>query len=174
MITTAGNSGSIACDVAQQRHPVHAFHLQVGDEDAGKIRAQHVKRRRRLVVDEQFEPGKPEPLRHRLAHRRLVVDEQDRAILRHGLPSSTCTVSRRWRGSSTVSSAPPSGALRGVDLPAEVLDDAVGDGEAEAEPLADRLGREERIEDAVDLVRRNAGSVVGDDDDHGVVGRATR
>src|SRR5256885_434238 len=60
----------------------------------------------------------------------------------------------------------------GVDLSAEILDDAVRDGESEAETLAQRLGGEERIEDAVDLGRRNALAVIGNRDGHRVVGGA--
>src|SRR5947199_392211 len=51
-----------------------------------------------------------------------------------------------------------------MDLSAEILDDAVGDREAEPQPLANRLGGEERIEHAFDLVVRNAVAVVGDAD----------
>jgi len=41
------------------------------------------------------------------------------------------------------------------------LDDSGDDAEPEAGALADVLGGEERIEDAVDLVLRNAAAVVG-------------
>ena len=52
------------------------------------------------------------------------------------------------------------------DLAAVHLDDAVRDGEAEARPLADLLGREERAEQLVQVLRRDAHALVlhGDDD----------
>src|SRR5262249_50355131 len=53
-----------------------------------------------------------------------------------------------------------------VNAAAKVLHDAVGDGEAKAKPLADRLGGDERIEDLLDQFGGNAGSVVGDHNTH--------
>ncbi len=50
------------------------------------------------------------------------------------------------------------GPIGGVDLAAEILHDAIGDRQAETEALADRLGGEERIENLIDEVRRNARS----------------
>src|SRR5262245_64904822 len=43
------------------------------------------------------------------------------------------------------------GTVARLDLPTEVLNDAVGDRQAETEALADRLGGEERVEHAFDL-----------------------
>src|SRR6185503_802782 len=48
------------------------------------------------------------------------------------------------------------------DLAAVGGDDAVADREAEAGALAHRLGREERVEDLVEVLRRDAAAVVGD------------
>src|SRR5215813_7291566 len=69
----------------------------------------------------------------------------------------------------------PDGQLRAafrtvarLDLPAEVLNDAVGDRQPETEALADRLGGEERIEHPFDLVMGNAMTVVGYRDRHAV------
>ena len=52
--------------------------------------------------------------------------------------------------------------------------DAVGDRQAEARAAADRLGREERIVDARQLLRRNAGAGVGDLGDHAIAVDARR
>jgi hypothetical protein len=56
-----------------------------------------------------------------------------------------------------------------IDEAAGLLDDAVDGGEAEAGALADFLGREERLEDLVADLGRDAGTGVGDVDPH-VVG----
>ena len=56
-----------------------------------------------------------------------------------------------------------------IDEAAGLLDDAVDRGQAEARALADFLGREERLEDLVDDVGRNAGAGVAHLDQH-VVG----
>src|SRR5947208_1269427 len=52
----------------------------------------------------------------------------------------------------------------GVNLAAEILDDPIGNGEPKPESFTRRLGGEERIEDAVDLVRGNTIAVVGNGD----------
>ena len=57
-----------------------------------------------------------------------------------------------------------------IDETAGLLDDAVDRRQPEAGALADFLGREERLEDLVDDVDRNAGAGVADVDPH-VVGR---
>ena len=63
-----------------------------------------------------------------------------------------------------------------VDVPdtqsaAHLLNDAVGDGETEPDTLADGLGGEEGVEDAVADLRIHAGPVVGDRDaDHPTIG----
>ena len=46
--------------------------------------------------------------------------------------------------------------------------DAVGDRQAEAGAAADRLGREERVVDARELLRRNPGAGVGDFGDRAI------
>src|SRR5882672_2914895 len=59
------------------------------------------------------------------------------------------------------------GAVFGMHVAAKILHDAVGDGESEAEALADRLRGHERIEDALDHLGGNARAVVSDADaDH--------
>src|SRR3982074_213374 len=58
--------------------------------------------------------------------------------------------------------------IDGVDLAAEVLHDAVGNGEPKPETLAQRLGGEERIEESLSLVRRYAVAVVRNGDGDGV------
>src|SRR5712671_4423226 len=58
------------------------------------------------------------------------------------------------------------GARRALHFDAPVVrrDDAVCDREPEAGPTADVLGREERLEDASEALRRNARTVVADAD----------
>src|SRR5882757_10112049 len=56
------------------------------------------------------------------------------------------------------------GAVLRMHAAAEILHDAVGDGEPEPKALADRLGSHERIENALDHLGRNARTVVGDAD----------
>ena len=62
------------------------------------------------------------------------------------------------------------GALAGlgihVDKAAGLLDDAIHRREAKPGALADFLGREERLEDLVDDIGRNAGAGIGDVDPH--------
>ena len=61
---------------------------------------------------------------------------------------------------------PAPGRARHLDGAAVLVDDdVVRDGQALARALADFLGREERIEDALLDVRRHAGAGVGDLDD---------
>ena len=75
-----------------------------------------------------------------------------------------------WRGRKMRNVVPlPELGIR-IDEAAGLLDDAVDGREAEAGALADFLGREERLEDLVDDLRRNAGAGVGHLDQH-VVGR---
>ena len=57
------------------------------------------------------------------------------------------------------------------DVAAGLLDDAVHRGQAKPCPLADLLGGEERIENLVDDLRRDARAGVGDFDQHVVGGR---
>jgi hypothetical protein len=53
-----------------------------------------------------------------------------------------------------------------IDEAAGLFDDAIDRRQAEAGALADFLGREERLEDLVDDVGRNAGAGVGNVDSH--------
>src|SRR5687768_1783037 len=62
-----------------------------------------------------------------------------------------------------------------ADRPAVVVDDSVTDAQAQARPLAQRLGREERVEDPLAHGRVDAGAFVDHfDADLGVVGRLGR
>src|SRR6188472_433450 len=76
---------------------------------------------------------------HGLGHQARKLD--------HQLGAAFCTINR-------------------IDTTAEVLDDAVGDRKAETQPLADGLRCNERIEDLLDQLGRDARSVVGNDDTH--------
>ena len=58
-----------------------------------------------------------------------------------------------------------------IDEAAGLLDDAVDRREAEPGALADILGGEERLENLVDDVRRDAGAGVRELDQHVVAGR---
>ena len=73
----------------------------------------------------------------------------EKRFVNHALASR-----RRCAGSSTVNTAPPSGWFAADDLPAVLLDDAVGDRQPEAGALADLLRRVERLEDARQRVSR--------------------
>ena len=74
----------------------------------------------------------------------------------------------------------PGGAGRRVgvgldgDLAAVHLDDAVGDGEAEARSLADLLGREERAEQLVEVLLGDAHALVLHRDDDVLLGAVQR
>ena len=93
---------------------------------------------------------RPQRVPERLADRALVVDDQDRQRSRHrrlrdrlvARPGRDC-----GRQRDPERRAAPDLAVR-RDLAAERTDDAVADREAEPGALADRLGREERLEDA--------------------------
>src|SRR5437870_1611392 len=63
-----------------------------------------------------------------------------------------------WELDGQLRAAP--GQVSGMNLAAKILHDAIRDRQAQAKPLPGRLGGEERIEDLVDLARRNAWSVV--------------
>src|SRR4051812_32652006 len=56
-----------------------------------------------------------------------------------------------------------------LDVRVVVLDQTLHDFQAQAGPLAHRFGGEERFEQAVEDLRRNAGSVVDDADDDAAV-----
>src|SRR5262245_1718167 len=64
--------------------------------------------------------------------------------------------------------SPAFGAVGGLYTAAKVLHDAVGNGKTQPKPLSYRLGGEERIEDASDLVGRDAVASVCDHDRHAV------
>src|SRR5499426_2960287 len=64
--------------------------------------------------------------------------------------------------------SPAFGAVGGLYPAAKVLHDAVGNGKTQPKPFSYRLGGEERIEHAIDLVRRDAVAIVGDHDRHAV------
>ena len=64
-------------------------------------------------------------------------------------------------GSTRVNSAPPSGRLATAQLAAVLLDDAVADRQAQARALAHGLGGEKGVEDARQVLGRDAGAVVG-------------
>ena len=59
------------------------------------------------------------------------------------------------------------GLAGGDDVSAVFTDDAVAQAQAEAGALADFLGGEERIENALEIFGRNAGAIVVDGDAHG-------
>ena len=63
-------------------------------------------------------------------------------------------------GRVTVIAAPPLAAVLGADVAAVDGDDALADRETEA--AAARLGGEEGLEDALDILLREAGTGVGD------------
>src|SRR5215470_4478108 len=64
--------------------------------------------------------------------------------------------------------SPAVGAVGGLYPAAKVLHDAVGNGKTQPKPLSYRLGGEEWIEHAIDLVGRDAMAVVSDNDRHAV------
>ena len=59
----------------------------------------------------------------------------------------------------------------GADVAAVLLDDLVADRQAEPRALPDRLGGEERVEDASDDIARDARAGVADDEEGGVSSR---
>ena len=86
--------------------------------------------------------------------------------------TSACSsaASGTWRGRKMRKVVPLPGVGIRIDEAAGLLDDAVDGREAEAGALADLLGREERLEDLVDDLGRDAGAGVGHLDQH-IVGR---
>ena len=101
----------------------------------------------------------------RVQHFAIVVDGQNDRLGhdRRGNPVAAA----RWgveAGSVTQNSVPLAARVH-VDRAVMALHDAAGDVEAEARALADVLGREKRIEDAVRDVRGNARPVVDDPHD---------
>ena len=92
------DDGQLRIDVlrlAQKLHAVGAFHLEVGHQNAGKVRAQGCYRGRGAVVDDQLEAGKAQPLADGLTHGFLVVDKQHQTLVRHGSPLQLRAIPRR-------------------------------------------------------------------------------
>src|SRR5712691_7436034 len=83
----------------------------------------------------------------------------DRRLDLDGLPQMARQLDRQFRSAF--------GPVDGADLAAEILNDAVGDRQPQSQSLAHRLGGEKRIEDAADLLGRNAMPVVGNADGDG-------
>src|SRR6202011_5412334 len=117
------------------------------------------------------------PARIEAAQALFVLDQQDRALpgvvsgLRGlvGTPWSACLRGRRHvldgrdvaRQEDAEGRAFADGRFR-IDEAAGLLDDAIDGGEAKPGALADFFRREERLEDTVDDLGRNAGSGIGD------------
>ena len=72
---------------SQQFEPVNAFHFQVGNENTGKIHVQLADGRGGVLMRDEFEASKLQPLRYRLTHRGFIIDEQDWTAIRHERPS---------------------------------------------------------------------------------------
>ena len=103
-----------------------------------------------------------------LAHDLFVVDDEDRCRCGsghvHDLRSCAARAGRSAGAAASVSvkRVPWPTALSQSNRAVVLAHDAVGDRQAEAGAAADRLGREERIVDARELLGRNARAGVGD------------
>ena len=108
-----------------------------------------------------------------LAHDLFVVDDQNGTVAAHGedpvrsgypayelLTASAGRSAAHGRKRQDEPRALPDRAVA-VDRAVVLAHDAVGDRQAEAGALADRLGREERIVDAGEVLARNPGAGVG-------------
>ena len=81
----ADDVGSDALGFAQQVHPVHLGHPDVGDEDIDPLPLEDVDRRRAVLRDQHVVPVAPQHDRQQLAHRALVVDDENaRGRVRRG------------------------------------------------------------------------------------------
>src|SRR5215210_1072577 len=88
--------------------------------------------------------------------------------IRSGLPVHRLRHRARAEGERQRQRKAGSLAERAVarNRPAVFLDDAVGDRQPKTRAFADRLGGEERIVNARELIRRDSGTGVGDLDSH--------
>ncbi len=93
----------------------------------------------------------------------LVVDRENHRFRHRRLPLRRRAAAGGWQRNPELCSAR---ARLEFDVAAVAADQPPRDVEAEAGALPDRLGREKRIEDLFAKVRRNAGPVVDDVDDH--------
>ena len=150
----------------QQFGAAHAGHAHVGDDDFAGFGLERVERGLR-AADERHLPLVALGPQHALQafeHARLVVDEDDADRVQAAAPAADSgsdfmpPIGRRM-----MNVVPLPGRARHLDGAAVLVDDhVVGDGQALARALADFLGGEERIEDALLDVRRHAAARVAD------------
>ncbi len=116
-----------------------------------------------------FRPVFGKHAREQLEHHGLVLDDEDPAALEQALGPTLrqrglldTFLDRRLDDRQPDGEARPPQVVARPDLDTApvLLDDAVGDGQAQPGALADVLGREERVEDAVADRGRHARTVV--------------
>ena len=166
-----------------QLEPVHARHLDVEEGHVVAARADEPQRLLAALGHVDLVPVLAEPGAERVAHDRLVVHDQDpqraggdAGRRAHGLVSREVRLALgRGRGLGLPRrqvdgerGAAARLGLRRRSVPWWRVDDAVDDGEAEPDALARLLGREERLEDAVEVLLRDAPAGVGDHEPHAV------
>ena len=164
-----GSSGRWCLDLAQQGQPVHAGHVDVGQDD-DQLRLDPLGELVQRLLARAGEMQHIGALAH-LAAKALaeqfgdigfVIDDQD-ADAHAALPVAVSHA--RARGRRTVNSVKISRLALDRDRAAMLLrDDVVADRQPEAGAFAGRLGREERLEQLVAVFRADAGAVVAHPD----------
>src|SRR5690349_22885209 len=158
-MTTTGSSGSICCDRRNSSMPSMPSILRSVTRMPGKSALKVLSADVALSCTSISKPARPS---HCVTAWRMAASSSTN---RMGPDSGMdCNLGRRATTpmarqlDSQFGAAP--GQVSGMYLAAKILHDAIRDREPEAKPLTQSLGGEERIEDLVDLVGRNAGPVV--------------
>ena len=164
----ADGVGIFALHDLEQLGAAHAGHAHVRDHHLAGLGAQRIERRLR-AADEGHLPLVALGTQHALQafeHARLVVDEDDADCVQAAAPAASGSDFMPPMGRRMMNVVPLPGALDHLDGAAVLVDHhVVRDGQALARALADFLGGEERIEDALLDVRRHAAARVADLDD---------
>ena len=139
-------------DPPQDLDAVHPRHEKVEEDDVEGLGGEFLQRLLARARDLDLVALRRQELGQDVVDDRLVVDDVDDAFAAHG----RCPRRRGGRLPGAVAADRQGDGERraaadlalDVDAAVVLLDDGVADGQAETGPLADALGREERIEDA--------------------------
>src|ERR1043165_5297644 len=166
-MTTTGSSGSISCDWRNSASPSIPSIFRSVTSGPRKSRLKWPTADAALSCATRSNPARPS---HCVTASRIDASSSTK---RTGPRSGMDDLLRRHRvgGEKRELDHDLGATLRAVgsmNSALEILHDAVGDRQAEPQPFSDRLGCDERIEDALDQIGRDARSVVGDANAHEV------
>src|SRR5262249_35300002 len=169
----------------EQRGAVHLGHDDVGHDeiDLAWVPLEHLDRLDAVAGLEHAVAARRKPARVEAAQTLLVLDKQDRALtgivgqggrsaVRGGGSRRDQVVRRRSIARQEDPKRRSATDLRlRINETAGLLDDAIDRREAEPGSLADLLGREKRLENAIDDLRSDSAAGVRNLDQHVIAGR---